>query len=66
MFESVNKETPVHPLYKVGLFRHQLDSLRRRDLIATDDHADIRGLITARLIFVAELPLSIIGSFRFP
>jgi len=43
-----------------------MDSLRRRDLIATDDHAEIRGLVTARLVFVAELPLSMIGSFRFP
>jgi hypothetical protein len=33
------------------------------DLIATDDHADIRGLATAILVFVAKLPLSIIGCF---
>ena len=31
---------------------------RRGRLVATVDHSDIRGLVTARLHFVAELPLS--------
>jgi hypothetical protein len=30
------------------VFRYQKDSLRRRDLIATDDHADIRGLVLGK------------------
>jgi len=35
---------------------------RVRTLLATLDRSDIRGLSTARPVFIAELPLSLIGS----
>ena len=35
---------------------------QRRDLVATFDHSDIRGLVTEGLVFVAELPRSQVGS----
>jgi len=58
MFVSVNKKTAVHPLYKVG-FSIVMNSLKRSDLIATDDHADIRGRLT-RHIFLKRKPYRII------
>jgi hypothetical protein len=38
---------------------------QRRDLVATFDHSDIRGLVTARLVFIAELPRSKFGSSAY-
>ena len=35
---------------------------RGRTCVATFDHSDIRGLVTARPVFIAELPLSRCGS----
>ena len=47
MFESVNKELLVHPFLQGRYLKLLPDSLKRRDFLATDDHADIRGLVTA-------------------
>jgi hypothetical protein len=67
MFESVNKKLLIHLFYQgYGFTKLASRPLKEAQPLATVDHADIRGLVTARLVFVAELPLSMCGSFAFP
>ena len=46
MFESVNKKIEVHPL-STGFQFSIFQAPERGATIATVDHADIRGLVTA-------------------
>jgi hypothetical protein len=46
MFESVNQKILIQPYCDIGQFFFPI-SLKGRDDLATDDHADIRGLGTA-------------------
>jgi hypothetical protein len=59
----VNRENNSPPLGLRVFLKACLPGYReRRDLVATCDHSDIRGLGTAWLVFFAELPRSKIGS----
>jgi hypothetical protein len=55
---SSKQDLPVVTIVNIGLrFSVFVDrSFRRHDVLATVDVADIRGLATARLLCVAELP----------
>ena len=47
MFESVKKKIRVHPLFQGRPALYCPDASKRRGALATVDHADIRGLVTA-------------------
>ena len=63
---SIRKRSP-RPSFLEGLVLPILHPghRQRRDLVATFDHSDIRGLGTARLVFIAELPRSYFGSSAY-
>jgi len=61
---SVVKQNKVFPsTFEVAmLFQYFQGICRGRTCVATFDRSDIRGLFTARPVFIAELPLSSSGS----
>jgi hypothetical protein len=59
LVKSAKSSRPHHresSFFRMSVFVHR--SFRRHDVLATVDAADIRGLGTARLLCVAELPHS--------